>query len=373
MSFPRLNENLSLRWRPTGEQLHQILAVHRRWLEEKVANRDRGPTFEEWAALNPEGRANFCHADLSMMDLHDANLVGAKLNHADLNRSDLRNARLTAAELNDADLQWALLDGAILRLAKLTNANMRNASVAGAELSNAELRGATYAPRSAAPYSYVAGIQGLATVTFPPGEEIGLVQLRDLLQKAGLRDLEREATFAIESGKTAHALEAWRDNPGGAAEAVARLVAFDWTTGYGLNPGFALELILALWAVMSFIYFWPIRLKSRKTLRAGIYQVWPIDRIETGGWPWVAKSASANRLHCGTLAALGYAAYFSLLSAFHIGWRDLNVGAWISRAQPREYVLRAIGWVRFVSGIQSLLSLYLLAIWALTYFGRPFQ
>jgi hypothetical protein len=27
---------------------------------------------------------------------------------------------------------------------------------------------------------------------------------------------------------------------------------------------------------------------------------------------------------------------------------------------------------RFVSGFQSLLSVYLLALWALTYFGRPF-
>jgi hypothetical protein len=26
-----------------------------------------------------------------------------------------------------------------------------------------------------------------------------------------------------------------------------------------------------------------------------------------------------------------------------------------------------------VAGLQSLLSVYLLAIWALTYFGRPFQ
>ena len=65
--------------------------------------------------------------------------------------------------------------------------------------------------------------------------------------------------------------------------------------------------------------------------------------------------------------------YFSLLSAFHLGWRELNVGAWIARVQPREYTMRATGWVRTVSGIQSLLSVYLLALWVLTYFGRPFE
>jgi hypothetical protein len=57
----------------------------------------------------------------------------------------------------------------------------------------------------------------------------------------------------------------------------------------------------------------------------------------------------------------------------HLGWRELNVGNWISRMQPREYTLQATGWVRFVSGLQFILSVYLLALWALTYFGRPFE
>ena len=63
----------------------------------------------------------------------------------------------------------------------------------------------------------------------------------------------------------------------------------------------------------------------------------------------------------------------ALLSAFSLGWRELNVGNWISRIQKREYTLRATGWVRSVAGLQSLLSVYLLALWVLTYFGRPFD
>jgi hypothetical protein len=49
------------------------------------------------------------------------------------------------------------------------------------------------------------------------------------------------------------------------------------------------------------------------------------------------------------------------------------VGTWIARLQSREYTLRATGWVRTVSGIQSLLSVYCLALWVLTCFGRPFE
>ena len=86
---------------------------------------------------------------------------------------------------------------------------------------------------------------------------------------------------------------------------------------------------------------------------------------------WHKASKSANLLRVPR--ALSYALYFSALSAFRIGWRDLNVGSWLTRLQAREYELRGRGWVRVVSGLQSLMSVYLIAIWALTYFGRPFQ
>ena len=53
--------------------------------------------------------------------------------------------------------------------------------------------------------------------------------------------------------------------------------------------------------------------------------------------------------------------------------REFNVGTWLARLQTRGYTPRATGWVRAVAGVQSLLSVYLLTLWALTYFGRPFQ
>ncbi|WP_282611174.1 hypothetical protein [Pelagibius sp. Alg239-R121] len=38
-----------------------------------------------------------------------------------------------------------------------------------------------------------------------------------------------------------------------------------------------------------------------------------------------------ERLKGRGLSALWYAFYFSVVSAFHLGWRDLNVGTWIAR------------------------------------------
>ena len=100
---------------------------------------------------------------------------------------------------------------------------------------------------------------------------------------------------------------------------------------------------------------------------SGIYKVWSKERVAKVG------RDEPERVHATRFAAFLYALYFSLLTAFHFGWRDLNVGNWIARMQRREYALRATGWVRVISGVQSLISVYLIAMWVLTYFGRPFE
>lgn len=205
------------------------------------------------------------------------------------------------------------------------------------------------------------------------------MQLRDLLQKAGLRDLEREATYAIEHGKTSHQLAAWKENwkenlltvVGGGV----KIAAFEWSTAYGLHPERALLLILVFWFLFTLVYIWPIwRTPRRPNQGWGIYRVIPGDRIEIRVWgPEIDNKAKVERLQYRNWRTITYAMYFSLVSAFNIGFREFNVGNWIVRLQRHEYTLRPVGWVRSVAGAQSLLSVYLLALWVLTYFGRPFQ
>jgi hypothetical protein len=67
------------------------------------------------------------------------------------------------------------------------------------------------------------------------------------------------------------------------------------------------------------------------------------------------------------------AVWFSTASAFNIGFRDVAAGRWLRLLTGREYEIRARGFLRVVSGLQSLLSVGLLALWVLTYFGRPFE
>jgi hypothetical protein len=376
-------------WRPTDEELQRIVSDNKKWAEKWTGEM----LVTQWAAHDSAGRANLCNANLREVKLNGANLSAANLNNAYLGRAELNGASLWGAELNGASLIRTKLQGANLSVAKLngalfygadlsnadlTGAELKQASLSstwltGADLTEADLTDAIYDPIGV-PDSRTTGIKGLNTVEIISGRESGLVQLRELLQKIGLRDLEREATFSIEFWRTKHAIFDWEENPGRAAEGIFRKIAFEWTTGYGLYPGRALKILATIWLLLIVVYFWPIRIAPKRVSAGGIYQIWPSDRIDTSRREvFLSKSANVNRLNRGSLAAFGYAAYFSLLSAFHIGWRDLNVGTWIARVQPREYALRATGWVRVVCGIQSLLSVYLLAIWALTYFGRPFQ
>lgn len=154
-----------------------------------------------------------------------------------------------------------------------------------------------------------------------------------------------------------------------------RIVGFDLTTAYGIQPTHALTLIGYLWGIFTLVYMWPIRRVPEFTGKSGgIFQVFPSDRIvETAIEPTVVKEPKVVRVKAANWwSALRWASYFSLLSSINIGFQQITPGDWIHRLQGREYSLQAVGWVRKLAGAQSLLSVYLLAMWVLTEFGRPF-
>jgi len=340
---------------PTSKELATVLRNHQEWLG-------------TGAKPNDERRANLCQADLRW---------------ADLQRAYLREADLQRAYLHDADLQ-------------------------GAYLHDTKLAGVIYEPKSDS-------LPVLSTLLHPVTklEELvfrdtpaALIALREAFKKGGMRTQERQLTYAIEHTKMLRAWDPWimerrrlasrnidveqlnkvreqmKDTRpwlkklADKSESLFSYVLFELPSAYGMAPG------RALWGLLGFIPafalpYW-LAIKNGNS-RHGIWMILPEDRLASRGGkkkavlirPHVAKT-SRERL-VGECRMLRTGLYFSLLSAFHLGWRELNVGTWIARLQFREYTLRATGWVRMVSGIQSLLSVYLLALWVLTYFGRPFE
>jgi len=161
---------------------------------------------------------------------------------------------------------------------------------------------------------------------------------------------------------------------------VLNRVFFDWTCQYGMSPGRALIVALMLWLVCSLIYFACIHTRST----AGLYRIYGpnihedpsarrrierISRLVTGRSSrprWLVQSFWRECLLLRT------SMFFSLMSAFNIGFRDINFGRWLRLLTRQEFDIKAVGWVRVVAGWQSLISVYLIALWVLTYFGRPF-
>lgn len=98
--------------------------------------------------LNTAGNCGFCAdlsgADLTGIDLSDANLRGAILTRINLSYANLRGANLIGAglsftDLTGADLKGAKLSGANLRYAILSDADLTGADLTRANLMNAIL------------------------------------------------------------------------------------------------------------------------------------------------------------------------------------------------------------------------------------------
>jgi hypothetical protein len=387
----------------TKEELGNILKEHKKWIETEKFEGKRADFSEadlsgaELSKANLSGafliRAHLSEANLnganliktnlsgaylietylSEADLSGAYLIGANLVRAEMSKTNLHGAYLSEADLSEADLSWAYLIGTYLNGADLKKA----------DLYKADLRGAFFEPKqeSILDIKNICYAQNLSELIYT-GNPKALIMLREEFKKSGLRRQEREVTRAIQHKKM---LNYWKENRTfKKIEAVFYYTFFELTCQYGMKPGRPLIILIGLIPFFSFIYIFALKSKRPKT---GLWLIFLKDRVLKAtkkerpfkltanfppkAWPidWPLGLILIIRLYRMMRISL----HFSLLSATTIGWRDFNLGNWISRLQRREYTLRATGWVRTLSGIQSLISVYLLALWVLTYFGRPFE
>jgi hypothetical protein len=267
-----------------------------------------------------------------------AHLVRANLSHADLSGADLSRAYLRYVELKDAVVEGKLVN-------------------------------TIFEPKSNPEIRAIAASSGLESLTYFQNPD-GLVQLRKQFEENGFRAQEREITYALNRRRAQldGPLERWFNN-----------VAFDLTCQYGMSPGRPLRIWLALLILCSFAYAVLIHLPGE----SGIYRIEKqggrADGVQTEEQirrrpipptPWWLYPP---RMVYEELRVLFWAAFFSLMSAFNIGFRDINFGRWLRLLPRTEYDLKAKGWARTVAGFQSLVSVYMIALWVLTYFGRPFE
>lgn len=101
-------------------------------------------TWNRWRRENPDVRPDLSGANLTEMemveaDLSEANLYRARLTAASLLWVNLKWANLTQADLNGADLQWANLKGANFTETALEAANFAHAPLGYTTFANVDL------------------------------------------------------------------------------------------------------------------------------------------------------------------------------------------------------------------------------------------
>ncbi|MFH1036194.1 MAG: pentapeptide repeat-containing protein [Pseudomonadota bacterium] len=333
-------------------------------------------------------RSNFDAADLRWSDLRSselcaANLMGANLHGSILSGADLHGANLYQANLSEAKLWWTDLSmtdltGAKLSMTDLSSPKLGRFKEMGqffpvislnkkVNSSNTNLRGAIFEPDTSTPLDdngrpngkpWWPELSGFASTDYL----WQLVYIDNPQPLTVLRDKLKQDGFLPAAHQLTHAL---RHNKGGVGiDSHVAYYFIAWPTQWGLNPMRPI-LFMFLLILPFYFFYWTALYRSDS---AGIWMIWNTDSLRR---PPHQPMKQLLKFENGVSEF--YAIYFSVLSAFHIGLKGLDVGNWITRMQPREYTLRATGWVRVVSGIQSLISVYLLALAVLTYFGRPFD
>lgn len=307
------------------------------------------------------GGANLQEADLGQADLRqaylaDANLRGVTLRGSNLRGAILIGANLTQAHLEEADLRRATVRHANLRGSRLFRTNLQETDLWGVNLTDAllvdtkllraNLRGANLAAAVFEPHQGMlppgqsfAFVRSLAQVTFASSPH-ALVELRQSFQRLGMHQQERTVTFAINRALRQQAP---------LLKNVFSLLFFELTCQYGMSPGRPLVLVILLTLCCAIPY--TMTLPASADERQNADETW-----------WEA----AQRWIVLCLIGL----YVSCLSA--VAQRGCSAGQHAHPWHVREYPRSATRWLRWLSTLQCLITVYLLVLWILITFARPF-
>lgn len=311
---------------------------------------------------------NFFNAKLADSDFSNASLLSATFSQAEAVRVNFSHAQLHEAKFDQVNLAKANLSNSNWLAADLSQAQLMDSNLLNANFKHANFFKVNYQPQLGKMPSIMelASVKQFISMQFydPDVGAPALIELRTAYKLAGIRPMERLITSMLKQKQTRLA----RQQGGmGWINASLSYVLFEITCEFGLAPQRPLAIMLSLILLFAVPYRFALR---AGTAERGIFQRFAEGEILllTTGAAHSLPHAIANQLRYGWLAV-----YYSILSAFQIGWEDFNVANWITRLQTKEYILLARGWVRMLSGLQGLLSAYLMVLWFFAYFARPFE
>lgn len=195
----------------TRAELREILRQHKLWLESNgksgVRADLRGADFTSGLADNANlFGSELAGVELQRADLREINLCFADLSAVDLSSAELNQAKLAATWLPRADLSHADMRGAFLTLANLREANLTGTELKDADFYGADMTLAVFEPNSIPEVVGIAGagnLHSMIYVFFPNS----LTMLRKQFEATGLREQEREITYALRHTGAARLLD----------------------------------------------------------------------------------------------------------------------------------------------------------------------
>ena len=201
-----------------------------------------------------------------------------------------------------------------------------------------------------------------------------LVALRSAFRSARLEEQARAVSFSISRGRTrsafvhcCHKIQEVAD----VVWAALAFVAYELPVEYGARPFRALQiLIVSVFVFWLVYYFLPMEV-ARPWERLG--EFYRVEYPESyAGKPKAMMGVTESVFKFALLEngrwGLRDALWFSFLSATHFGVKFFNAQTIFRRLQKENYMVEPTGWLRRISAAQSIISVYLLGLFAVTYF-----
>ncbi len=374
------------------------ISGHEGWLNQaqldKVLAENSSPTILQSAQIigckisSPLTEMDLTNTRFSSSDLSGMNCQGCKGNQAEFDDSDLDDADFSGAELQAkfsgirCKLRRASFNGA-----KLHGSTFQNVDLRDAEFWGADLTGVHFTPLQLPDENSLAHAKNLQTMR--GADPTALRALASHFREVGNSDREREVTYAMEASLQQKAAEIcrtgkfsvntydWADRTQQCFLYPVKAVAFGFTCNFGLSPWKPLRLLFGLWVVFTLILIL-IGLLSRKTMFAVVVRYTVAGKTRTRELPlrvFLQHRGRSSRWsrHGHTLVRiLRLSARVSMMNLFNLQFEQVDVGRWLKLLSGRDYEVRTFGIARSISGVESLISFYLIALWVLAYFGHPF-
>ena len=309
--------------------------------------------------------ASFCGADMSGDDFSGAVMAGAELwrikaEETQFVHGDLRNTGMAGAELRNANF-WG---------ADLTQAVLRPVRVEGTQFTNANFMGATYDPISGFPNPFLGdakNIGSLSTESFPTG----LLQLRSMAIASGQGSIVREVSALI--ARTDLTSKWNRSHGEGQVDAIVagiEMIFVGAPTSWGQKP--SLPIAILILAMLVFAGLYAVLIRHYEGL---FFRLQPKDAITIApeGVGLQAEPIITELRPSTTTSLIVYSLLISVQMTFFFASDAIRASNWVNRINPSEETIVALGRARVLGGLQSLLSIYLLAVWVAVAFGGYFR